>query len=127
MEIVPLSTQPWHEAPDRAQARQIVAPNNSRCTTHSLAQIRVPAGVSVRPHRHRRSEEVYHVVAGRGRMRLDGEEALLGPGDTVVIRVGSPWAIPAPPPPRPPARPPPDLEMLVTCGPAWEEADQVFD
>ena len=119
MEIIPLSTQPWREAPDRAQARQIVAPNNSRCTTHSLAQIRVPAGVAVRPHRHRRSEEVYHVVAGRGRMLLDGEEALLSPGDTVVIHVGQRHGITA--------LNDADLEMLVTCVPAWEEDDQVFD
>ena len=51
MEIIKLSDQPWHEAPDCAVARQIVSPGNSRCTTHSLAQIRVPAGVEIRAHR----------------------------------------------------------------------------
>ena len=119
MEIVKLSDQPWYEAPDRAVARQIVAPGNSRCTTHSFAQIRVPAGVEIRAHRHRRSEEVYHVVSGQGLMTLDGEESLLSPGETVVIRVGQRHKISA--------LPDTDLEMLVMCVPAWEETDQIFD
>ena len=119
MEIIKLADQPWSAASDHAVARQIVAPDNSRCTTHSLAQIRVPAGVEVREHRHRRSEEVYHVVSGQGLMTLDGAEAVLVPGDTVVIRVGQRHKISA--------LPEGDLEMLVTCVPAWEEADQIFD
>ena len=119
MQIIKLSDQPWYEAPDRAVARQIVSPDNSRCTTHSLAQIRVPAGVEIRAHRHRRSEEVYHVVSGRGLMTLDGVEAVLSPGETVVIRVGQRHKISA--------LPESDLEMLVTCVPAWDEADQLFD
>ncbi len=119
MEIIPLSRQPWHEAPDRALARQIVSPGNSRCQTHSVAQIRLPAGVELREHRHRLSEEVYHVTAGCGRMTLSGESVDVGPGDSVVIRPGERHKIAA--------LPGADLEMIVSCAPAWSPTDQYFD
>ncbi len=53
MEIVRLADQPAHVAPDRAIARQIAAPGNSRLRSHSIAHITIPAGASVTPHVHR--------------------------------------------------------------------------
>lgn len=119
MEIVRLADQPAYTAPDRAVARQIAAPGNSRLRSHSIAHITIPAGVEVKPHFHRVTEEVYHVVAGGGRMRLAGEEADLVVGDTVVIRPGERHGITAPPDR--------DLVMIVTCVPAWSAEDQCFD
>ena len=118
MEIVVLAKQPWNEAPDKALAREIVSPRNSRCTSHSIAQIRIPEGVEVTEHYHRIAEEVYHVTAGRGMMTLAGEARVLEPGDTVVIRVGERHKISA--------LPGADLEMIVTCVPAWSVDDQYF-
>lgn len=118
MEIVPLSLQPWYEAPDRALARQIVSPQNSRCRTHSVAQIRIPAGVEIAEHHHVVTEEVYHVTAGRGAMSLAGERHEVGPGDTVVIRPGETHKIAA--------LPGADLEMIVSCVPAWSAEDQIL-
>lgn len=119
MEIVRLADQPASVAPDRAIARQIAAPGNSRLRSHSLAHITIPAGVAVKPHFHRVTEEVYHVIAGGGRMSLAGEEADLAPGDTVVIRPGERHAIAAPADR--------DLVMIVTCVPPWSADDQCFD
>ena len=119
MEVVVLSEQPWHEAPDKALAREIVSPRNSRCSTHSIAEIRIPEGIEIREHRHIRAEEVYHVTAGRGLMTLDGRQHELGAGDTVVIRVGERHKIAA--------VPGADLAMIVTCVPAWSPDDQLFD
>lgn len=119
MEIVRLADQPAFTAPDCAVARSIAAPGNSRLRSHSIAHITIPAGVTVAPHYHRVTEEVYHVVAGGGRMHLAGEEADLVPGDTVVIRPGERHAIVAPTDR--------DLVMIVTCMPAWSADDQCFD
>jgi mannose-6-phosphate isomerase-like protein (cupin superfamily) len=118
MEIVPVTLQPWYEAPDRALAREVVSPRNSRCKTHSIAQIRIPAGIEIREHHHLVTEEVYHVTAGGGRMTLAGESRDLVPGDTVVIRPGEAHKIAA--------SPKVDLEMLVTCVPAWSPEDQIL-
>lgn len=119
MEIVRLADQPAYVAPDRAIARQIAAPGNSRLRSHSIAHITISAGASVTPHVHRVTEEVYHVVSGGGRMHLAGEEADLGPGETVVIRPGERHAITA--------HAESDLVMIVTCVPAWSAEDQFFD
>ena len=118
MEIIPLALQAWNEAPDRALAREIVSPRISRCVSHSLAQIRIPEGVEIKEHYHKLSEEVYHVVSGRGMMTLAGEAKVLQPGDTVVIQPGERHKIAA--------LAGADLEMLVTCVPAWSASDQYF-
>ena len=49
----------------------------------------VPGGADIGVHTHERdNHELYVVVAGRGRMYLDGEEFEVGPGDVVVNRPG---------------------------------------
>jgi len=54
----------------------------------SLAEATLPPGRETIPHRHPGSEEFYHVLSGRGRIRLENREYLLGPGDTVRIQPG---------------------------------------
>jgi len=118
IEVVALGAQPWYEAPDRAVARQLFSPQNSRCTSMSLAEIRIPKGVAVREHFHKQREEIYHIVAGRGTMTLNGQTAEVGPGDTVVVKIGERHKIRA--------YPDADLEMLVASVPAWSESDLNF-
>jgi len=118
IEVVQLGAQPWYTASDRACGRQIVSPQNSRCTTLSLADIRIPAGVAVREHFHKVREEIYHIVSGRGLMTLNGKTAEVGPGDTVVIHPGERHKILA--------HPGADLEMIVASVPAWAESDINF-
>lgn len=56
----------------------------------SLAEARVAPGTRTIRHRHHRSEEIYHISSGRGRM-LRGERWFdIGPGDTVCIPPGMP-------------------------------------
>ena len=45
---------------------------------------RLPPGRTQR-HHHARTEEIYIVVAGSGRMEVEGEEREIGPGDAVLI------------------------------------------
>ena len=51
----------------------------------SIAEIRIPAGVTVKKHYHLESEETYHIVSGSGLMHLDGEEQPIEPGQAVAI------------------------------------------
>jgi mannose-6-phosphate isomerase-like protein (cupin superfamily) len=53
----------------------------------SLAEETFQPGQYIPPHVHAVLEEVYHVKAGRGRMRVGEEEAVVGAGDTILIPV----------------------------------------
>jgi mannose-6-phosphate isomerase-like protein (cupin superfamily) len=54
----------------------------------SLAEAVVPAGGETIEHLHRRSEEIYRFVSGRGRIRVGGEEGEVEAGDSVLIAAG---------------------------------------
>jgi mannose-6-phosphate isomerase-like protein (cupin superfamily) len=58
--------------------------------THSpiagFEYVRVPAGTAIGRHRHSRTEEIYFIVSGRGRMVQDEEEAEVGAGDLVMTK-----------------------------------------
>lgn len=84
----------------------------------SLAEATVPAGGETEEHYHRRSEEIYSFISGRGRMRLGDEEATVEAGDTVVIAPGTRhklWAEPQEP-----------LRLLCCCAPAYSHEDTVI-
>ena len=55
----------------------------------SLAEASLgPEGATTR-HYHGRSEEIYLLLEGSGRMELDGEEREVGPGDAILIPPGA--------------------------------------
>lgn len=119
LEVIKLDQQPWYTAEDRAVARELVSPRNSRAKNINVADIRIPAGVAVKPHYHKVIEEIYHVTAGSGIMIIDGRETPVVAGDTIVIRPGERHAI------RNETRE--DLRLLVTCTPAWTPECLIFD
>jgi len=119
IEVVKLDQQPWSTADDHAVARQIVSPQNSRARQVSIADIRIPAGVAVRPHYHKVIEEIYFVTGGSGVMIINGREQRIGVGDAVVIRPGERHSV------RNDTKD--DLRMIVTCTPAWTPDCLIFD
>jgi len=117
-EVIQLADQRWYEAEDRAVARELVSPRNSSTESLSIAEIVVPAGVTVRPHRHH-MEEVYHVLAGEGVVMVEDRTQTEGPGDTVLIPPHA-WhnivnADDA------------ELRLHVTCVPAWAPEHLIFE
>ena len=118
-EVVHLGDQPWYTAEDLAEAREIASPRNSRARNLSIADIRIPTGVAVRAHRHEVVEEIYHVVAGTGRMTVAGSTRDVGPGDTVVILPGERHGIQN--------LGTTELRLVVTCTPPWTPECLVFD
>lgn len=81
----------------------------------SLAEATVPPGAATHLHVHRDTQEVYHVTAGEGLMRLGAERFAIAPGDTVRILPGTPHGLkntgPAP------------LVVLCACAPPYRHDD----
>jgi mannose-6-phosphate isomerase-like protein (cupin superfamily) len=84
----------------------------------SLAEATVPPGGATAEHLHRETEELYFVTAGRGRMRLAGEERDVRAGDCVVIPPGAPHKIT-----NTGAGP---LTLLCCCAPPYRDEDTVL-
>ena len=81
----------------------------------SLAEATVPAGARTLLHRHRLTEELYHITAGQGLMTLGDDRFPVTVGDTVCIPPGTPHCIEAlgdgP------------LRLLCCCAPAYAHDD----
>jgi len=73
---------------DGSEIREWIAPG-APGRRQSLAEATVPAGGSTRAHFHRKSEEIYLVIRGSGRMLLGEEMREIEAGDCVVIPPGT--------------------------------------
>ena len=78
---------------DNSVIRELMHPKLHGNRTQSLAEALVPAGSATLLHRHRQSEEIYHVTAGQGLMRLGDDEFAITVGDTICIPPGTPHAL----------------------------------
>jgi mannose-6-phosphate isomerase-like protein (cupin superfamily) len=83
----------------------------------SLAQATLETGQSTRRHYHRRSEEIYFVLEGKGEMELAGERRTLGPGVAVLIPPGTWHEI----------RARQTLRFLCCCAPPYSHGDVFFE
>lgn len=98
---------------------QEVAGRSTGLSSHSLAIITHPAGVSTVEHHHAVADEVYYVRSGVGRIRVNGETRTVQPGDTIIIRPGQRhklWA-----------DGPDDLVLVVTSAPAYSVTEVIWD
>lgn len=100
---------------DGSEIRELLHPDQQPLRNQSLAEAVVPAGASTRRHRHRQSEELYHVTAGCGVMRLGEESFAIAVGDSILIPPGTPHCVTndgdTP------------LHLLCCCAPAYAHAD----
>ncbi|GAB3348131.1 cupin domain-containing protein [Amycolatopsis echigonensis] len=75
--------------PGGAQARIYTSTDPAEESKLTVAEISVGRGEAVSAHLHKMTEEIYLVVRGTGRMRLDDDVREVGPGDCVVIKPGT--------------------------------------
>ena len=108
-DIVPYITR------DGSTIRELMHPDRHGNGAQSLAEATVASGGRTRAHRHRRSEELYYFLRGRGRLHIDGETAAVGAGDTALIPAGS-WHHVINDGEE-------DLVFLCCCSPAYAHAD----
>lgn len=109
------SAQPPFETKDGSQVRELMHPRRHGNAAQSLAEARVAPGTRTRLHRHRTSEELYHVTAGRGRMTLGDASFAIGPGDTVAIPPGTAHRVENPGTET--------LVILCCCSPPYADED----
>ena len=55
----------------------------------SLAEATLEPDQATQRHYHRRSEEIYFVLKGQGKMEVDGATGYMKPGDSVLIPAGA--------------------------------------
>jgi mannose-6-phosphate isomerase-like protein (cupin superfamily) len=74
---------------DGSEIREWAGRAAAPAVNQSLAEASLMPGGATTEHFHRRSEELYLVTAGRGRLRIEGEERELAAGDCAVIPPGA--------------------------------------
>lgn len=100
---------------DGSEIRELMHPRVHGNRNQSLAEASIQPGCKTELHRHTQTEELYHITAGHGRMRLGDETFPVQPGDTVCISPGTPHCIEA-------VGDAP-LKLLCCCSPAYDHAD----
>ena len=108
-EVTPYQTK------DGSTIRELMHPERHGGRNQSLAEATVPPGGETRLHRHQRTEEIYHVTAGRGLMTLGEERFEVEAGDTVLIPPGTAHCI------RNSGAG--DLKILCCCSPPYSHDD----
>lgn len=78
---------------DGSLIRELMHPDHSAVCRLSVAEASVAPGQTTLPHCHAASEEVYHILAGTGRMTLGERVFDVAAGDTVAIHPGTRHAI----------------------------------
>ena len=103
---------------DGSEIRELLAHRNSVIRHQSLAEARLPCGASTQEHYHVRTEEIYYITHGAGRLRIDGETRDVKTGDAIAIPPGSIHKLfnsgPEP------------LRLLCCCAPAYEHDDTII-
>lgn len=103
---------------DGSEIRELLAYRNSCIRNQSLAEARLAPGGSTAPHYHRQTEEIYYIVAGSGRMRIEAEIREVSAGDAVAIPPGARHQITN--------TGSETLRLLCCCAPAYEDSDTVL-
>jgi mannose-6-phosphate isomerase-like protein (cupin superfamily) len=100
---------------DGSEIRELMHPSVHGNRAQSLAEATVPPGCETLLHRHRVTEELYHLTAGVGMMTLADATFEVRAGDTVYIPPGTPHRI------RNAGTAP--LRILCACAPAYSHDD----
>jgi mannose-6-phosphate isomerase-like protein (cupin superfamily) len=103
---------------DGSEIRELLAHRNSCIRNQSLAEARLPVGASTTPHYHGVTEEIYYILEGTGRMTVDRQQRLVGPGDAIAIAPGQSHQIAN--------TGTVVLRFLCCCAPAYEHDDTVL-
>jgi mannose-6-phosphate isomerase-like protein (cupin superfamily) len=106
-ELVPFTTK------DGSEIREFV-----HSEAQSLAEATLAPGQSTRRHYHLRSEEIYLITSGAGRMEVDGEAEDVVEGDAILIPAGAWHELLAGPD---------GVRLLCSCVPPYSHDDTYFE
>lgn len=100
---------------DGSTIRELMHPRSHASRAQSLAEATVRPGECTVLHRHARTEELYHILEGEGRMTLGDARFEVVAGDTVCIPPGTAHCIA-----NEGTSP---LRLLCCCSPAYAHED----
>jgi mannose-6-phosphate isomerase-like protein (cupin superfamily) len=104
---------------DGSTIRELCGLPTGGTVNQSLAEASLEPGQATERHYHAETEEIYFVLEGDGEMELDGDRALVRPGDAVPIAPGA-WHqivnVGAGP-----------LRILCCCAPPYRHEDTFFE
>jgi mannose-6-phosphate isomerase-like protein (cupin superfamily) len=103
---------------DGSEIRELLAHRNSMIRNQSLAEARLAPGAGTQEHYHFKTEEIYYITEGVGRIRIDGEVREVAGGDAIAILPGQRhklWNTG-----------PGVLRLLCCCAPGYEHEDTVI-
>ena len=118
MDVRNLNEAPAFITKDGSEIRELLAYRNSVIRHQSLAEARVPIGGSTQEHYHPKTEEIYYITAGTGKVRIEGETRDVGVGDAIAIPPGQKhkiWNTGQE-----------TLSFLCCCAPAYEHTDTII-
>ena len=118
MDIVNLDQVPAFETKDGSEIRELLAHRNSVIRNQSLAEARLAIGQATTEHYHVKTEEIYYITHGMGRMRIGDEVRDVRAGDAVAIPPGARhklWNTGSEP-----------LRLLCCCAPSYEHSDTIM-
>ena len=103
---------------DGSEIRELLAYRNSLIRNQSLAESRLPVGCATLEHYHLKTEEIYFILEGKGKMKIEDEICDVVSGDAIAILPGKHhkiWNIG-------------DnvLKILCCCAPPYEHNDTVI-
>ena len=104
-----------HTTRDGSTIRELMHPAAHGSRMQSLAEAVIWPGERTLLHRHRLSEELYHVTRGSGLMILGDETLAIAVGDTVLIPPGTAHCVAA--------TGTEPLHILCCCSPAYRHDD----
>lgn len=100
---------------DGSEIRELLHPDQHAVRNQSLAEAVIPPGTSTLLHRHKTSEEIYHVTQGSGLMTLGDEISAIAVGDSIPISPGTPHRVKN--------TGAGNLHILCCCAPAYAHTD----
>ena len=89
MDIVNLDSTTPFTTKDGSEIRELLASRNSCIEKQSLAEARLPPGATTSPHYHPKTEEIYYILKGQGRMQIDESIEDVVVGDAIAIPPGA--------------------------------------
>ena len=118
MDVRSLDSAPPFVTKDGSEIRELLAHRNSAIRNQSLAEARLLPGSSTQEHYHAKTEEIYFITHGVGRMRIEEETRDVKAGDAIAIPPGKKhklWNTGSEP-----------LRLLCCCAPAYEHSDTIL-
>jgi mannose-6-phosphate isomerase-like protein (cupin superfamily) len=118
MELANIAAAEAFTTKDGSTIREVAGRVALPAAHQSLAEATVPVGSATTAHFHHVAEELYFFTAGRGRLRIGGEERDVAPGDCAVIPPGAEHKLT-----NTGDEP---LVLLCCCAPAYSHEDTVL-